>query len=177
MHTLVVYETIYGNTHAVAEGIAGGLRAHGEVRVVAVGHATPELVDWADLVIVGGPTHAHGMTRASTRKGAREAAAKPASELTIDPDAAEPGLREWLGSLDDGRGKPAAAFDTRVDGPALLTGRASVGIASQLRHHGFRLVAEPASFLVDRRTRLVPGESDRAARWGADLAAMRVPAG
>lgn len=151
-----------------ALAIADGLRPHGEVRTVAVGRSTADLVAWADLVIVGGPTHAHGMTRASTRNGAREAAAKPASELTLDPDSEGLGLRERFGSLGDGHGKRAAAFNSQFDGPALLTGRASVGIASQLRRHGFTLVAEPTSFLVDRRTSLAAGESERAVRWGAD---------
>ena len=176
MHTLVVYETIYGDTHAVAEGIAGGLRAHGEVRVVAVGHATAELVDWADLVIVGGPTHAHGMTRASTRKGAREAAAKPASELTLDPDAEGPGSANGWDRSASGVAEASAPRSTAgrrasaVDRPGL--GRHRQPAASS----GFRLVAEPA----------VPGgpayaarprRIHRAARWGADLAAVLVPTG
>ena len=170
MHTLVVYESMYGNTHAVAEGIAGGVRAKGEVRVVPVRDASEELIAWADLVVVGGPTHGHGMTRSSTRTSALEAAVKPGSGLSIDPGAEGPGIRDWFGSLGDRRGKRAAAFDTRVDAPALLTGRASGGIASELRHHGFTIVAKPESFLVDRSNKLVSGEVDRAARWGEALA-------
>ena len=176
MRALIVYESIYGNTHAVAEGIAAGLRPHADVRVVPIHAATGELVAWADLVIVGGPTHAHGMTRASTRKGAVEAAAKPDSDLTLDPGAAGPGVREWLGSLGRAHGARAAAFDTRVEGPAMFTGRACGGIANGLRHLGYTLVAEPESFLVDRHTHLVAGEADRAARWGASLAKTLAPA-
>jgi hypothetical protein len=171
MHTLVVYESMYGNTHAVAEGIAGGVRAKGDVRVVPVRDASEELVAWADLVIVGGPTHVHGMTRSSTRTSAFEAAAKPESGLTMDPAADGPGVRDWVGSLGDRRGKSAVAFDTRLDAPALLTGRASGGIASELRRHGFTIVDKPESFLVDGRNRLIEGEVDRATRWGAKLAA------
>jgi hypothetical protein len=174
MRTLLVYESMYGNTHAVAEGIATGLRPHGEVRVVAVPDATDELAAWADLVIVGGPTHAHGMTRSKSREGAREAAAKPGSVLTLDPAAAGPGVRDWLDALGSVPGKRAAAFDTRVDAPALLTGRASGGIANGLRHRGFKLVAEPESFLVDRHNQLVEGEADHAIRWGARLADVLV---
>ena len=65
--------------------------------------------------------------------------------------------------------KPAAAFDTRVDGPELITGQASGGIARELSHHGFTLVAKHESFLVDRHNELVAGEADRAIRWGASL--------
>ncbi len=177
MRALVVYESIYGNTHAVADGIAAGLRPHGEVRVVPVHQATSELVAWADLVVVGGPTHAHGMTRASTRKGAVEAAAKPDADLALDPDAAGTGVRDWLGALGRVHGTRAAAFDTRVNGPVMFTGRASAGIANELRHRGFTLAAEPRSFLVDRHTRLVAGEAERAANWGSHLAEALAPAG
>jgi len=176
MHALIVYESMYGNTHAVAEGIAGGLRPLGEVRVVPVHEATDDVVAWADLVVVGAPTHVHGLTRASTRKNAIERAAQPGSELSLEPDAEGPGVRDWLGSLAKVDHKPGAAFDTRAEGPALLTGRASGSIASGLRHHGFKLVAKPESFLVDKQSKLVAGEAERASQWGARLAAYLVPA-
>lgn len=53
----------------------------------------------------------------------------------------------------------AAAFDTRVHGPAALTGRASEGADRLLRVHGFDVVAQPESFLVTRQDRLYPEES------------------
>jgi len=45
MNALIIYESMYGNTHLVASAIAEGLRAHGEATIVAVDD-------------VGGPTHA-----------------------------------------------------------------------------------------------------------------------
>jgi hypothetical protein len=173
MRALVVYESMFGNTHAVAEGVAAGLRSGGEVRVVPVSQASEDVVSWADLVVVGGPTHIHGMTRPTSRKSASETAQKPDSGLTLDPDATGSGLREWFSSLGKVTRKPAAAFDTRVDGPALLTGQASGGIARELTHHGFTLVSRHESFLVDKHNRLVAGEADRATRWGASLVAGR----
>jgi hypothetical protein len=88
----------------------------------------------------------------------------------VEPDALGPGLREWFGSLGRYPAK-AAAFDTRLHGPAALTGRASKGITRLLRAHGFDVVAEPASFLVTRQDRLVPNELHRAREWGTKLAA------
>ena len=44
MRALVVYESMYGNTRAVAGDIADGLRADFEVTVVPVAEATAELV-------------------------------------------------------------------------------------------------------------------------------------
>ena len=78
----------------------------------------------------------------------------------------------------DGRGArgAAAAFDTRIDAPAALTGRASKGIAKRLRRCGFSLVVEPESFLVDKHNRLVDGEEERARAWGAALAATTLGA-
>jgi hypothetical protein len=183
MHTLVVYESMYGNTHAVADAVGLGLQPTGEVRVVAVTDVSPDMVAWADLVIAGGPTHDHGMASAKSRESARETAAKPEAaegwelRLTLDPAAAGPGVREWLEALGPGGGKRAAAFDTRVKAPAFLTGRASSGIAKRLRGRGFRLVAEPESFLVDSHNKLVPGEIERAMRWASSLAATLVPMG
>jgi hypothetical protein len=169
MKAVVVYESMYGNTHQVADAIGTGLETAYEVSVVPVSHADPALLADTDLVVVGGPTHIHGMSRPGTRKGAVEAAAKPISPLHVEPDALSPGLREWFGSLDRYRVK-AAAFDTRFHGPAALTGRASKGIANLLRKHGFEVIAHPESFLVTKQDRLQPDETARARAWGAELA-------
>jgi Flavodoxin len=175
MRALVVYESMYGNTHTVAERIADGLRPAFEVDVVPVGRATPELVATADLVVVGGPTHAHGMSRPSTRDAAAEAAHKAGSDLELDVGATEPGLREWFTSLGEHR-VAAAAFDTRVDLPRALTGRASVGIARRLRRNRFELVTAPESFLVDKKNRLLDGQAHHATEWGRTLSRITRPA-
>lgn len=170
MRALVVYESMYGNTHVIAESIARGLRAAGEAEAVPVVRATPEAVAAADLLVVGGPTHIHGMASERTREAAREAADKPGSELAMDPDWEGPGLREWLDGLELPAGRRAAAFDTRMHGPGMVTGRASRGIAKRLQHHGATMVAPPESFLVDKQTHLDADEAARAEVWGAALA-------
>jgi len=169
MRAVVVYESMYGNTHLIAEAIGAGLRSAGEVAVVHVDHALPELLEPADLLVVGGPTHGHAMTRETTRQSAVDDAHKPGSTLTLDPDAEGEGLREWfdaLGSLDCA----AAAFDTRFDMAAALTGRASKGIKKRLAHHGLHLVAPPESFFVVKGNTLEDGEAARAEDWGRTLA-------
>jgi len=168
MRAVVIYESMYGNTHLIAEAIGTGLREHADVVVVPVQGATAAVAAGADLVVVGGPTHAHGMSRESTRKGAVAAAAKPESPLTMDPDAPGPGLREWLDDVGP-FAADGAAFDTRFDAPAALTGRASKGIARKLRHLGAHLVADPESFLVTKGDQLEPHEEERARAWGAQL--------
>jgi flavodoxin len=177
MRAVVVYESMYGNTHLVADAVASGLRsdAGDDVTVVPVDAADTAALAGADLVVVGGPTHAHGMTWPSTRRAAVEAAAKPGSGLEVDPDAEGPGLREWFDGVTDLGGR-AAAFDTRVDGPAAFTGRASKGIAKRLRRHGCDLVTEPTSFLVTKENHLVEDEERHAREWGAQLRAAVVTA-
>ncbi len=167
---VVVYESMFGNTHVIADHIAAGLRAHlGDVTVVPVHDATPELIGTADLVVVGGPTHVHGMSSHLSRQGAKDMAAKD-DDLDLDPDAEGPGLRDWFDDLPTGQSGPAAAFDTRVHATTLVTGQASKGIAKRLGRHGFDLVAEPESFFVDKENHLEADEADRASAWGRRLA-------
>lgn len=169
MKATVVYESMYGNTHSIAEAIAEGLGSTGAVDVVSAEEAARMDLGGLDLLVVGGPTHAHGMTRTQTRHAAVEDSVSRDKGLTVDPSAEGLGLRDWLDSLGPSSGK-AAAFDTRVDMPALLTGHASKGIGKKLKKHGFELVAEPESFLVSGDSGLLPGERDRARRWGEMLA-------
>jgi hypothetical protein len=178
MRAVVIYESMYGNTHQIAEAIGTGLAGEFDVAVVPVAEAGRAVVSDADLIVVGGPTHVHGMARASSRQAAAKAADEPGAGLRLEPDAVKSGLREWLDSL--GKSKVharAAAFDTRIDGPAVFTGRASKAVGKALRHHGYDLVAEPESFLVTKQNHLLPHERDRAASWGATVAAACTDAG
>ena len=169
MRALVVYESMFGNTHVVADHIGEGLRSRCETTVLPVSEATPEQIAAADLLVVGGPTHVHGMTSTTSRRSAVEQAAKD-DDLELDPDAEGPGLRDWFDELPKRDGRRAAAFDTRIDAAAALTGRASKGISRRLRSHGFELVATPQSFLVDKHNHLLDGEAARATEWGTALA-------
>jgi menaquinone-dependent protoporphyrinogen IX oxidase len=171
MKAVVVYESMYGNTHLIADAIADGLRPSADVVVASVADITSAEIADADLLVVGGPTHVHGMTRPSTRKGAIEAAAKPESDVVLDadPDAYGEGLREWFDSLGE-LPRPAAAFDTRVHLSPAITGRASKGIAQRLRRHGATLVVAPESFFVTKENHLEPDEESHAREWGVQLA-------
>jgi flavodoxin len=173
MRAVIIYESMYGNTRLVSEAIARGLGPGNDVAVVPVAGATHELLDGADLVVVGGPTHMHGMSKPATRKMAVDQAHKRPEQLTLDADADGPGLREWFGSL--GRmSAMAAAFDTRLAGPAVFTGRASKRIAGLLEPPGLTLIARTESFLITSDNKLQPGEEDRAQEWGKGLA-TRMP--
>ena len=87
MRALVVYESMYGNTHVVATNIAEGLHRTHEVTLVPVAEVTADLVARADLLVAGAPTHMHGLPSSASRRMAMRAAAKKGSELTLDPAA------------------------------------------------------------------------------------------
>ncbi|MBG0822683.1 hypothetical protein HS048_18260 [Planomonospora sp. ID91781] len=83
-----------------------------------------------DLLVVGAPTHAFGMSRPATRQSAAQQA--PAGLVSKGR-----GLREWLAALDDHvPAVAAAAFDTRVENP-WVPGSARHGADRRLRRKGF----------------------------------------
>ena len=162
MRSLVVYESWFGNTRRIAEEIAAALAREGEVDLVTVDEPLPPLED-VDLLVVGAPTHIHGLSSRRSREGALTQGAH-----------GEPGIgvHGWIDALPDGAvGPRAAPFDTRAHMPALLVGSAARGIARRLRDHGYRLAIEPQSFFVKGTPGpLEEGELDRASEWGRTLA-------
>jgi hypothetical protein len=127
-----------------------------------------EDVEEVDLLVVGAPTHVHGMSSSMSRKSAIEQSGRRG----VEPG---PGARGWFESLPDDLHGKAAAFDTRIEKSAMLTGSAAKGIAKRLRQHGLDVVAEPESFFVlDTGGPLKEGELERAAYWAEDLVASVV---
>ncbi|MFF0526761.1 flavodoxin family protein [Nocardia amikacinitolerans] len=165
MRARVVYESMFGNTSAIAEAIAEGISAHVTVEVLDVTTAAQLPEPTVDLLVVGGPTHVFGLSRARTR---RDAATRTTATVAVDT-----GIREWLDSaLPVPEGARAAAFGTRAAHPRWLPGSAARGIGRRLRGLGYRLVSEPTDFHVEAMTGpLSDGELARARRWGAQLAA------
>lgn len=167
MRALVVYESMYGNTAQLAEAIGAALSAAYDVQVAEVGSAPGVLGDDLDLLVVGGPTHAFGMSRPATRTSAAKESARPLVSGGI-------GQREWLAGLRLERGGhvacAAAAFDTRV-GKSWVPGSAARAAEGRLRKRGFRIVAPAESFWVVGTTGpLRDGELDRARAWGTRMA-------
>lgn len=148
MKSVVVYGSRHGNTERVARAITFELAKHGEARAVAVEDAVSDPFGDADLVLIGGPTEAHGVTQ-------------PVKTFL---EALKPEVM---------KDRAAAAFDTRLHGARWLTGAAGDGITRWLRHCGVRLLAQPESFFVSgKEPRLMAGELERATVWAAELAAL-----
>jgi menaquinone-dependent protoporphyrinogen IX oxidase len=168
MRALVVFESMFGNTRRVAEAVGAGLSGSFDVAVVEAGSAKPDVAG-LDLIVVGGPTHAWGMSRPMTRTSARDQAARAGTKVVSEGV----GVRDWLGALNESRGKvAAAAFDTAIRKSGWLpSGSAARGEAARLRGKGYRLIAKPEQFFVTGMNGpLVDGELDRAKAWGAALA-------
>lgn len=169
MSALVVYESMFGSTKAIAEAVAEGIGESGPVEVIEVGAfaagadggAVPAEVT---LLVVGGPTHAFSLSRESTREDAAKEA--PAGVISTGK-----GLREWLEDVKVADGLRFAAFDTKVLKPN-LPGSAAKAADKRLRQHGARPVTKPHSFKVHGKSDgLVEGELEAAREWGRSLGA------
>ncbi len=163
---LVIFESMFGNTRTIAEAVAEGLSSWFVTDLTEVSLAATRIAADVSLVVVGGPTHAFGLTRPRTRQDA----ATQIDEPLVSPAG---GVREWLDAVERPRsGVGAAAFDTRIDKPR-VPGSAARGAEKRLRRLGFRLVAPAESFYVTGTTGpLVPGEVERARQWAEQVAAQ-----
>ncbi len=166
MNAVVVYESVYGNTRAVAEAVSDGLGGAD----VLPSHEAADRAAGADLLVVGGPTHMHGLTTTRSRQMAADAVHEDGG-AHVEPGATEePGLRAWLRDLPSSEGAHATAFDTRLDKSPWLTGVASRGIAKRLRARGYDVLSTESFLVEDSEGPLEDGELDRARGWGRELA-------
>lgn len=155
MNVFIIYDSFFGNTERIAQAIGAAFGVPEKVRRVS----DVKLADLAgvQLLIVGSPTRAFRPSPATTA---------------------------FLKSIPKGglQGVKVAAFDTRADlrdvHSALLTafvkllGYAAEPIAGRLKKKGGQLVAAPEGFFIkDTEGPLKDGELERAAAWGASLAA------
>jgi flavodoxin len=171
MTALVVYESLWGNTaaiaHAVAEGIGPG------TRVAHTGEADPAEAATVDLLVIGAPVHAFGLPTSGTKASVATRHLAPGD---LEPELNQPPVRDWLARIESGTGI-AAAFDTRVRGP-LGRGGASK-IEKLLESKGFRVAHVSQGFLIANEknpkspaSMLREGEIERAREWGAKLAVL-----
>lgn len=148
MKTLVVYDSLYGNTETIARAIGDAIP--GEVQVQRVGQASAADWDVVDLLIIGSPTHGAMPTEAV--QGLIERIGPPARE-----------------------GAKAATFDTRLTWPFLERwgGFAATKMAAALEEKGWTVIGEPGGFFVRglKKGPLKRGEAERAAAWAKGLVA------
>jgi hypothetical protein len=170
MSALVVYESMFGNTRDVAQAVGAGLGDRMSTSIYECGSAPTTIAKEVDIVVVGAPTHAFGLSRPSTRASARQKTDAPLISQ-------RGGLREWLEAMSfDATAPPAvAAFDTRVKTPR-LPGSAAAKALRQLRRAGADPARGPRTFSVLGMTGpLAAGELAAAKEWGSDLATAVTP--
>jgi hypothetical protein len=160
MKAIVVYESHWGNTAAIAQAIAEGIGP--EARAVTTTEATPDLIDNAELVVAGAPVMAFSLPKDSMLESMTRDAKAP-----IPPDVSHPSLRAWLDALPHGSAA-AASFETRL---RWSPGGATGTIDDRFRRAGFRTIAKSEKFVVKGSYGpLREGEVERAREWGATLA-------
>jgi hypothetical protein len=158
---IVVYESHWGNTAAVARAIAEGIGP--EARTLSTADATPSDVADAVLIVAGAPLLGFRLpTDEMLRNMASTADREP-----VRPDVSHPSMRSWLEALPKGSAR-AAAFETRI---WWSPGSAAKAILSSLEQLGYRPAAKAEKFIVQGRAGpLRDGELERAKAWGAMLA-------
>jgi flavodoxin len=150
MKSLVVYDSVYGNTEKIAQAIAAGLKEKGEVRLVKAGSATTGDLKGIGLLVVGAPT-----------QGGRPT----------------PPVLDFLKKItaDDLKNVKTAVFDTRIKKGgtgvfAKIFGYAANRIESELKKMGANVVAAEGFGVKGKAGPLDEGEVERARGWGRELA-------
>ena len=161
MRAIVVYESHWGNTAAIARAIAEGIGP--EVCALSTAEATGEVVAGADLIVAGAPLLGFSLPTESMLKGI----AGNANRDPVAPDLSHPSMRSWLDALPKGASH-AASFETRI---WWSPGSAAKAILGKLEALGYRPVAKAQRFIVQGKYGpLRDGELERAKAWGAALA-------
>lgn len=155
MKSLVVFDSVFGNTEEIARTIAGVLASAGEVKATRVSDFDRRDMDGVELLVVGSPTRAFRAT---------------------------PATMEFVKGLPSGAlaNVRVAAFDTRVNvvqvGSRFLTfmvklfGYAAEPITKALeKRGGLRAVAPEGFFVSDKEGPIADGERDRAEAWARSL--------
>lgn len=160
MTAVVIYESYWGNTAAIASAIAEGLCVGAQAVTTDV--ASPQVLAAADLLVVGAPLLGFSLPTEGMRK---TLPGKPDAPSRADVD--HPSMRAWLSALEQGRGR-FATFETRLKrSPGSATGAIERGLAAA----GYsRLVPRERFLVTGTYGPLKDGELDRAREWGASLA-------
>ena len=161
MNAVVVYESHWGNTAAVARAIAEGIGP--DAQALTTDEATPAVLAEADLLVVGAPVIAFGLPREGIRRqlAGDIKAPRPA-------DVSHPLMRSWLDGLAPAHGW-SAAFETRI---WWSPRGATATIEGRLKRAGYRKAARAERFIVaGSYGPMRDGELERARSWGAALVA------
>ena len=155
MKSVVIFDSMYGNTEKIAQAIGKVLQTRGVAHVISIKEVGLADVKGTDLLLVGSPTQAFNML---------------------------PAVKNWLKNLPKGSlaGIKVAAFDTRMDVKKVnnkfltfmeaIFGYAAEKIGKALVNKGGSQIVKPEGFFVDgSEGPLTAGELERAEKWAAKL--------
>ena len=161
MKAIVVYESHWGNTAAVARAIAEGIGP--DAIAASTAEVSAASLAEVDLIVAGAPLLGFSLPTESMVKSLGTNLGKDPTP----PDLSHPSMRSWLETVPKGSGR-AAAFETRI---WWSPGSASKAILSKLEALGYRTADKAQRFVVkDKYGPLRDGELERAKAWGAELA-------
>jgi flavorubredoxin len=161
MKAIVVYESLWGNTAAIARAIAEGIGPGAQALSTAL--ASGAAISGAELIVVGAPVLGFKLPSDNMLKMIGESPGKN----PVAPDLSQPSMRSWLDALPKGSGR-SAAFETRI---WWSPGGATAEIVRGLERAGYRSVAKARRFIVKGKYGpLRNGELERARLWGEELA-------
>jgi len=160
MSVLIVVESLFGNTMAVARAVAAGISSGGTtVTVLRCTEAPAEIPAGVSLLLAGAPTHNLHLPNRATRTQAAAGGAGHAEAA---------GLAEWIGTASPRAGLRVVTFDTTTGGA--FAGSAAKAAAKLLRRRGFGTPEQGPGFIVSGTPGpLRDGEEERARAWGAGL--------
>jgi flavorubredoxin len=161
MKAIVVYESLWGNTAAIARAIAEGIGAGAQA--LSTAEAATALIAEAGLIVAGAPLLGFSLPSETMRQSIRSNPTRPPEKLST------PTMRSWLAKLPAAPGNARyAAFETRL---WWSPGSSTKTIGQELERAGYREAAKAMRFIVTGTYGpLKPGELDRARAWGAELA-------
>ncbi|OFY43399.1 MAG: hypothetical protein A2X18_00065 [Bacteroidetes bacterium GWF2_40_14] len=155
MKTLIIYDSVFGNTEVIANAIFNGFENKEDTRICKPDGFTPDLLKDVDLLIVGSPTRGFRPT-------------KPITDMfeSIESDSL--------------KGVMASAFDTRVKLETIKSGAlrlivkaggyADKTIAKLLRKKGATIIVPSEGFFVTgNEGPLYDTEIERATQWAKDI--------
>ena len=155
MKTLVIYDSVFGNTELVARAIGAALGSSPDVEVLKVSAVTPGQLKGLDRLFVGSPTRGFRPT---------------------------PAITDFLAALPDDslKGIKAAAFDTRIPLASIKNplfrfivkrgDYADKPISAELIRLGAEQPVPTAGFIVlESEGPLQEGELERAALWAQNV--------
>jgi hypothetical protein len=158
---VVVYESLWGNTAAVAAAIAEGIGEGASARPTS--EVSAEDLRDADLLVAGAPLLGFQLPT----DGMRASIASNPQHKDHPPSLSQPSMRDWLAGVPS-RSAACASFET---GLKWSPGSAAKRIRKTLAASGWQPAAPPERFLVEGTYGpLREGELARAREWGAGLA-------